>query len=224
MPVPDGCDNDRHVRAPLIEGGHLVLARSLERALQDAGHHAGIVTTPSNRFGRQGTAYLANWLTDVGVTGSGERVDQIVSMRYPSYAVRIRSTCAGSSTRCAKCTDLWDRFAAGLSPQGRLKERMAAHARGAADTLPSSITSRRCSRFPAPSAIIARWNGVPPTCCIRHAGATIAATSTATTCSRIPVDALKRTGPRAAGACAAGGRGARCVMAARARDGTGSCG
>ena len=33
---------------PLTEGGHLVLARSLERALRDAGHRAGIVTTPSS--------------------------------------------------------------------------------------------------------------------------------------------------------------------------------
>ena len=54
---------------PLTEGGHLVIARSLERALLEAGHRAGIVTTPSNRFGRQGPAYLANWLTDVGMTG-----------------------------------------------------------------------------------------------------------------------------------------------------------
>ncbi len=73
---------------PMTEGGHLVLARSLERALVEAGHRASIVTTPSNRFGRQGPAYLANWLTDVGMTGTGERVDQVISLRFPSYAVR----------------------------------------------------------------------------------------------------------------------------------------
>ena len=39
---------------PLVEGGHLVIARALERALDEAGHRAGLVTTPSNRFGRQG--------------------------------------------------------------------------------------------------------------------------------------------------------------------------
>ncbi|HET9370765.1 MAG TPA: hypothetical protein VFO19_10980, partial [Vicinamibacterales bacterium] len=51
---------------PITEGGHLVIARTLVQALTDAGHQAGIVTTPSNRFGRQAGAYLANWLTDVG--------------------------------------------------------------------------------------------------------------------------------------------------------------
>jgi hypothetical protein len=53
---------------PVTTGGHLVIARSLEQALRDAGHHVGVVMTPSNRFGRQGGAYLANWLTDVGMT------------------------------------------------------------------------------------------------------------------------------------------------------------
>ena len=57
---------------PLIEGGHLVIARSLQRALIAAGHQATIVTTPSNRFGQQGSAYLANWFTDVGKIGDGD--------------------------------------------------------------------------------------------------------------------------------------------------------
>ena len=56
---------------PLTEGGHLVIARALERALREAGHRAGIVTTPTNRFGRQGSAYLATYFTDVGVTEIG---------------------------------------------------------------------------------------------------------------------------------------------------------
>ena len=89
---------------PLTEGGHLVIARALERALVDAGHRVGIITTPSNRFGRQGPAYLANWLTDVGVTGSGERVDQVISLRFPSYAVRHPKQCAGWCTRCGSTT------------------------------------------------------------------------------------------------------------------------
>ena len=70
---------------PLTEGGHLVLARALVQALRASGHEAGLVTTPSNRFGRQGPAYLANWLTDVGMTGSRDRVNQIVSLRFRRY-------------------------------------------------------------------------------------------------------------------------------------------
>ena len=95
---------------PLTEGGHLVIARSLERALLDAGHRAGIVTTPSNRFGRQGPAYLANWLTDVGMTGSGERVDQIISLRFPSYAVRHPRHVCWLVHTMREYYDLWDQF------------------------------------------------------------------------------------------------------------------
>ena len=57
---------------PLVEGGHLVIARALTRALVAAGHRAEVVLTPSNRFGRQASAYAANWLTDVGLTGAGD--------------------------------------------------------------------------------------------------------------------------------------------------------
>ena len=109
---------------PLTEGGHLVIARSLERALTDAGHRAGIVTTPSNRFGRQGSAYLANWLTDVGVTGTGEKVDQIISLRFPSYAVRHPAHVCWLSHTMREYYDLWDEFSSRISPQGRLKERV----------------------------------------------------------------------------------------------------
>ena len=50
---------------PMVEGGHMVIARSLVEALREAGHHADIIVTPQNRFGRQASAYLATWLTDV---------------------------------------------------------------------------------------------------------------------------------------------------------------
>ena len=119
---------------PLTEGGHLVLARSLDRALREAGHTSGIVTTPSNRFGRQGSAYLANWLTDVGVTGSGDRVDQVISLRFPSYAVRHPAHVCWLVHTMREYYDLWDRFASQISPQGRVKERMRRAMIRAADT------------------------------------------------------------------------------------------
>jgi glycosyltransferase involved in cell wall biosynthesis len=109
---------------PLTEGGHLVLARALERALIDAGHHAGIVTTPSNRFGRQGPAYLANWLTDVGMTGSGERVDQVISLRFPAYAVRHPKHVCWLVHTMREYYDLWGDFSSRLSPQNKVKETM----------------------------------------------------------------------------------------------------
>jgi glycosyltransferase involved in cell wall biosynthesis len=146
---------------PLTEGGHLVLARGLERALTDAGHRAGIVTTPSNRFGRQGPAYLANWLTDVGMTGSGERVDQIISLRFPAYAVRHPRHVCWLVHTMREYYDLWEDFSRRLSPQGRVKETMRRTLVRAADTycfkhhvkklftISQGVTDR-----------LTRWNGV----------------------------------------------------------------
>jgi glycosyltransferase involved in cell wall biosynthesis len=109
---------------PLTEGGHLVIARSLVRALQEAGHEAGLVLTPQNRFGRQGIAYLANWFTDVGRTGDGRSIDQVISFRFPSYAVRHERHVCWLNHRMREYYDLWERFSATLSRKGRLKERV----------------------------------------------------------------------------------------------------
>jgi glycosyltransferase involved in cell wall biosynthesis len=145
---------------PLTEGGHLVLARALERALREAGHRAGIVTTPANRFGRQARAYLATRFTDVGVTGTGERVDQVISLRFPSYAVRHPKHVCWLVHTMREYYDLWDRFSSGLSPQGRLKERVRRRAIQAADTW----CFRRVTRLYAISNTVrdrlARWNHV----------------------------------------------------------------
>ena len=100
----------------------MVIARELVRALGEAGHQAEIVVTPQNRFGRQASAYLATWLTDVG-TSDGQRIDQVISLRYPSYAVRHERHACWLNHTMREYYDLWDRFSATLSPQGRLKER-----------------------------------------------------------------------------------------------------
>jgi glycosyltransferase involved in cell wall biosynthesis len=146
---------------PMTEGGHLVLARSLERALIDAGHRASIVTTPSNRFGRQGPAYLANWLTDVGMTGTGEKVDQIISLRFPAYAVRHPAHVCWLVHTMREYYDLWDRFSAGISPQGRVKERVRRALIRSADTY---FFKRHVKKlFTISKAVgdrVAKWNGV----------------------------------------------------------------
>jgi hypothetical protein len=79
---------------PMAEGGHMVIARELTKALRDAGYDAHILVTPQNAFGHQASAYLATWLTDV-TSSEGRPIDQVISLRYPSYAIRHRRTCAG---------------------------------------------------------------------------------------------------------------------------------
>ncbi len=147
---------------PLTEGGHLVLARSLERALVDAGHRAAIVTTPSNRFGRQGAAYLANWLTDVGMTGTGDRVDQVISLRFPAFAVRHPRHVCWLVHTMREYYDLWERFSGPLSPQGRVKERVRRTLMRSADTY---FLRRHVTKlFTISGAVrdrVQRWNRVP---------------------------------------------------------------
>lgn len=106
---------------PMTEGGHLVIARALETALRDQGHEPGIVITPQNRFGRQASAYLATWLTDVG-SSDGHPIDHVISLRYPSYAVRHRNHVCWLNHTMREYYDLWDRFSATLTSGGRFKE------------------------------------------------------------------------------------------------------
>jgi glycosyltransferase involved in cell wall biosynthesis len=108
---------------PMTEGGHRVIARALTQALRDAGHQAETVLTPQNRFGRQASAYLATWLTDLGMS-DGRLIDHVISLRYPSYAVRHSRHVCWLNHTMREYYDLWDRFSSALSQSGRLKERV----------------------------------------------------------------------------------------------------
>ena len=107
---------------PLTEGGHLVIARSIVDTLQAMGHQADLVTTPQNRFGRQASAYLATWMTDVGQDGAGRPVDQVISLRFPSYAVRHPAHVCWLNHTMREYYDLWPRFRATLGPRAAVKE------------------------------------------------------------------------------------------------------
>ena len=101
----------------------MVIARELVRALRDAGHDAEIIVTPQNRFGRQASAYVATWLTDVG-SSDGRRIDQVISLRFPSYAVRHERHVCWLNHTMREYYDLWDRFSGTLSSRALLKERI----------------------------------------------------------------------------------------------------
>jgi glycosyltransferase involved in cell wall biosynthesis len=99
----------------------MVIARELTRAFGEAGHEAEIVVTPDYGFGRQARAYYDTWRQEVTQIG-GRAVDQVVSLRYPSYAVRHSRHVCWLNHTMREYYDLWPRFAQTLSPQGRLKE------------------------------------------------------------------------------------------------------
>ena len=101
----------------------MVIARSIVEALRARGDRADIVLTPQNRFGRQAAAYAATWLTDLGVTEGGP-IDQVISLRYPSYAVRHPNHVCWLNHTMREYYDLWPRFSGGLSAPGLVKERV----------------------------------------------------------------------------------------------------
>lgn len=109
---------------PFAEGGHLVISRALVHALEEAGYESSLIVTPQNRFGRQGAAYLATWLTDVGVTGDDRPIHQVISLRFPSFAVRHPNQVCWLNHTMREYYDQWDRFCAPLSWKGRIKERI----------------------------------------------------------------------------------------------------
>ncbi len=136
---------------PFGEGGHLVIARALVSALGCAGHEADLVITPSHRFGRQARAYLATWLTDVTVDQEGRRVDQVISLRYPSYAVRHPVHVCWLNHCMREYYDLWPSFSATLSPLARAKERLR---RAAIHRVDSYLLRRNVTRVVAQSKTI----------------------------------------------------------------------
>jgi glycosyltransferase involved in cell wall biosynthesis len=108
---------------PGVEGGHMVVARSLAAAARAAGHDARLVVTPDYGFGRLSETYRETWRTDVrGVDGVA--IDQVISLRFPSYAVRHPAHVCWLNHTMREYYDLWPRFAATVSRRNYVKERV----------------------------------------------------------------------------------------------------
>lgn len=148
--------------ALFVRGGHLVIAEETCAALRRAGHVAELLITPQNRFGRQLSAYLATWLTDVGQTADGQPIDQVLSFRFPSYAVRHPRHVCWLNHRMREYYDLWERFTRGLGRKGRLKESLR---RRLFHALDRRLLTRNVTRLVAQSrtiqARLQRFGGLP---------------------------------------------------------------
>jgi glycosyltransferase involved in cell wall biosynthesis len=119
--------------ALFVRGGHLTIAEETTAALRRAGYIAEVLVTPQNRFGRQASAYLSTWMTDVSQTADGHPVDQVISLRFPSYAVRHPRHVCWLNHRMREYYDLWERFTRGLGRKGKLKEGVRRQVFHAAD-------------------------------------------------------------------------------------------
>lgn len=146
---------------PFAEGGHLVMARELVRALRDTGHDAALHVTPQNRFGRQGSAYLAAWCTDVELAHESRPIDQVISLRYPAYAVRHERHVCWLNHRMREYYDLWDEFSAHLGMKNRVKESVR---RRILHTVDGYLLTRNVTRLFAISGTVqsrlAKWGGL----------------------------------------------------------------
>lgn len=109
---------------PFVEGGHLVIARELAVRLREYGYEAELMLTPQNSFGRLIRAYVATGLTDLSEAGDGGRIDGVVSLRFPSYAVKHPRHSCWLNHRMREYYDLWPRFRNSLSWKGKIKERV----------------------------------------------------------------------------------------------------
>ena len=101
----------------------MVIARELTQAIRQSGHDAEIVVTPDYGFGRQARAYWDTWRTNISHV-QGRRVDQVISLRYPSYAVRHARHVSWLNHTMREYYDLWPRWRTELSAKGRAKERI----------------------------------------------------------------------------------------------------
>ena len=140
----------------------MVIARELTRALRDEGHDAHIIVTPQNRFGHQASAYLATWLTDV-TSSEGRPIDQVISLRYPSYAIRHRRHVCWLNHTMREYYDLWDTFSATLSGKGRIKERVRKTFIHAADRYLLTRLSRLFVQSRTVQQRMATWQAVNST-------------------------------------------------------------
>jgi glycosyltransferase involved in cell wall biosynthesis len=137
--------------ALFVKGGHLTIANETAAALRRAGYLAEVLVTPQNRFGRQLPAYLATRLTDVGETADGHPVDQVISLRFPSYAVRHPRHVCWLNHRMREYYDLWERFTRGMGRRGLLKESVRRRVYHAID---KHLLTRNVTRLVAQSRTI----------------------------------------------------------------------
>jgi len=100
----------------------MVIARALSSALERAGHRASLVVTPDYGFGHLAATYRASWKTNVRAI-DGQPIDQVISFRYPSYAVRHPRHVCWLNHTMREYYDLWPRFATSLSVGNQIKER-----------------------------------------------------------------------------------------------------
>lgn len=147
---------------PFVVGGHLTIARSTVQALNELGYNADLILTPQNRFGRQLRAYLANRFYDIEEDGLGRAIHQVITFRFPSYAVKHPHHVCWLNHRLREYYDQWPFLFSQLGMKGKLKEKMR---RRIIHTLDTHLLKHNVRKLFAQSRTIQkrleRWGKIP---------------------------------------------------------------
>ncbi len=110
---------------PFVYGGNEILAENLSKKLNEFGFESSVVYVPQNPFGKQISAYLSARFTDLQFKSCSNEIDQIISLKFPAYAVKHKNHVCWVSHRMREYYDLWDEFSSSLpSAAYRVKERI----------------------------------------------------------------------------------------------------
>jgi len=110
---------------PFVYGGNEILAETLSKKLRESGYESSVIYVPQNPFGKQFSAYLSARFTDLEFKGCDNHIDQVISLKFPAYAVRHENHVCWLSHRMREYYDLWDEFYGRLpSFTYRIKERI----------------------------------------------------------------------------------------------------
>jgi glycosyltransferase involved in cell wall biosynthesis len=145
-----------------VEGGHMMIAHAAVRALRQQGYDADLVLTPQNRFGRQLRAYAATRFTDVGLDGLHRPIHQVISFRFPSYAVKHPVHVCWLNHRMREYYDLWPMLRSQLRGKAVLKETIR---RTIIRRIDRRLLTHNVTKLYAQSATIQarlrRWGNIP---------------------------------------------------------------
>lgn len=110
---------------PFVHGGNEILAENLAKKLKDSGYGSWVTYIPQNPFGKQLSAYLSARFTDLEFRGCDNEIAQVISLKFPAYAVKHENHVCWLSHRMREYYDLWDEFSSGLpSISYRIKEQI----------------------------------------------------------------------------------------------------
>jgi len=113
---------------PFYHGGNERLAVNLVKALSEAGYNAWPFFTPRNQYDSFSSllgGYVSNRFIDLKGYPWKNKIDQLISLAYPSYVIRHPNHVSWFTHRMREYYDLWDRWlGSGEGSVNRLELRL----------------------------------------------------------------------------------------------------